>query len=386
MIRRNLFYLTWFFFLISCKDHRNLDQNAREFSPKLTLIANDTLTFSVGSQFNVHTRYVRKCLIKNKPYLGAVNEISNDLEFFALSEEGENFKVNFQLDGPNGVGKLKAFEIISDSTLLIASTYRIRLYVTDFDGNLLRTIKTNEIERKGKPFVQTYYTHQPLIHDKRSDSFYVYTGVDTDFRGPGIWSGTMFLKMPNEIDSPPKHVFELSSYFNDFVYGAFFSHNSHVLMENRYLVMSIPFYNNILIYNLEREEVKEMEAGSKHFGDALPWDSPSFGRDEEFYVSSNSYREVAYDDDNKLLYRMAYRAVEYVGPDGDRRNWDNKLPSVIIINKDFEKVGEIDLPENTVYTRTYFTHNGKLYLSLNHPDNNPSEDQMVFVGFKPEEL
>ena len=44
------------------------------------------------------------------------------------------------------------------------------------------------------------------------------------------------------------------------------------------------------------------------------------------------------------------------------------------------------LPDNTIYTRIYFTHNGKLYLSLNHPDNNPSEDEMVFVGFKPEKL
>ena len=83
---------------------------------------------------------------------------------------------------------------------------------------------------------------------------------------------------------------------------------------------------------------------------------------------------------------MAYRGVDYIGADGQRRNWDNKLPSVIIINSNFEKVGEIDLPVNTIYNWMYFTHNGKLYLSLNHPDNNPSEDEMVFVGFKPEKL
>ena len=108
------------------------------------------------------------------------------------------------------------------------------------------------------------------------------------------------------------------------------------------------------------------------------------GLSESFYVPSNSYREIAFDKENKLLYRLAYRGVDYTGPDGQRRNWDNKPPSVIIINSDFEKVGEVDLPINTIYTRMYFTHNGKLYLSLNHPDNNPSEDQMVFVGFKPE--
>jgi hypothetical protein len=105
---------------------------------------------------------------------------------------------------------------------------------------------------------------------------------------------------------------------------------------------------------------------------------------EEFYVTSNSYRELAYDKENQLIYRLAYRKVDYSGPGGKNRTWDNKPPSIIILNSDFEKIGEVDLPVNTIYTRMFFTHDGKLYLSLNHPDNNPSEDQMVFVGFKPE--
>jgi len=139
---------------------------------------------------------------------------------------------------------------------------------------------------------------------------------------------------------------------------------------------------------MESEEMMEVKAGSKYFWDILPWDSPKPTVDghEEFYVTSNSYRELEYDMQNKLLYRLAYRGLDYLGPNGQRRNWDNKQPSVIIINSDFEKVGEFDPPVNAVYTRMHFTHNGKLYLSLNHPDNNPSEDQMVFVGFKPERL
>jgi hypothetical protein len=132
----------------------------------------------------------------------------------------------------------------------------------------------------------------------------------------------------------------------------------------------------------------EREGGSKYFGDVLPMEGSKSTSDlhEEFYITSNSYRELAYDEENKLLYRLAYRGVDYTGPDGQQRNWDNKLPSVIIINSNFEKIGEIDLPVNQIYNWMYFTYNGKLYLSLNHPDNNPSEDEMVFVGFNPEKL
>ncbi|WP_339926500.1 DUF4221 family protein [uncultured Cyclobacterium sp.] len=370
----------------SCKEAKELNPTPREFDQKMTLVPTDTLTIPIGYRSDVYSRYVKTCNIGNVPYLGVVNVNTNDLEFYALSDKGEDFKVRFHLDGPNAVGQLMAFEVISDSTLLIASTYRIRLYVTDFEGNVIKTIKTDDTSRKGKPYVQMYYTQRPLVYHKSNDDFYVFTKVDTDYNGPGIWSGTMFMKIANSVNEPIQHILELPTFFNDFVHGAFFSHGSHVLIEDRYLVLGIPFYNNILIYDLEKEELIEKEAGSRHFGDALPWEHAESGNSESFYVPSNSYREIAYDEENKLLYRLAYQGVDYIGPDGEQRNWDNKLPSVIMINSDFEKVGEVDLPLNTIYTRMYFTHNGKLYLSLNHPDNSPSEDKMVFVGFKPEKL
>jgi len=373
-------------FWTSCKEDKELDPTPRQFDQRITLVPTDTLTIPIGYRSDVYSRYVKTCNIGNIPYLGVVNENTNELEFYALSEKGDDFKVRFQLDGPNAVGQLKAFEVISDSTLLIASTYRIRLYVTDFEGNLEKTIETGNTTRKGKPFVQIYYTQEPLVYHKDMDDFYVFTRVDTDYFSPGIWSGTMFLKIHNRDDESNTHMFELPSRFNKYVYSGYFSHSSHVLVDDRHLVFGIPFYNNIFIYDLKKEELIEREAGSKHFGDALPWDNAVSGMSESFYVPSNSYRELAYDEENKLLYRLAYRKVDYIGPDGQRRNWDNKQPSIIIINSDFEKVGEVDLPLNTIYTRMYFTYNGKLYLSLNHPDNNPSEDEMVFVGYKPEKL
>lgn len=313
-----------------------------------------------------------------------VNENTNELEFYDLTGSKGNFKISFQVDGPNGINQLKAFEVISDSSLLIGSNYRLRLYVSDLSGNILRIVNTYEVERKDKPYVPIYYTFQPLVVSKKKNDFLVFTKVDTDYDGPAIWSGTTFLKITDMQDESAKHVFELPSHLSKFVHRAYFSHSSHLLLDDRYIIFGIPFYNNLLIFDLEHEELIERKSGSRHFGDALPWDHPTMEGHVEFYVTSNSYRELAYDDENKLLYRLAYQGVDYTGPDGMRRNWDNKPPSVIIINSDFEKVGEVGLPVNTVYTRTYFTHNGKLYLSLNHPDNNPSEDQMVFVGYKPE--
>jgi|GEM_PF-1281958 len=386
MMKNLLFCFSLLLFLVSCRKINDLDQLPRVFNQTFTLIPYDTLIIPVGSQSNVYSKYVKKIKISGTDYLGVVNEKTNELELYALNNDVDNLKIHFETEGPNGIGQLRAFELISDSTLLIGSTYRIRLYITDFEGNIQKTLKTDIADRKGYPFIQNYSTNQPLEYGEDRHALFVYTGVDTDFNSPGKWSGTMFLRLPDLEDESARHVFELPSHLSKYVHGAYFSHSSHLLMDDRYLVLALPFYNDILIFDLETEELIEKPAGSKHFGDALPWDNAVSGMSESFYVPSNSYREIAYDKENKLLYRFAYRGVDYTGPDGMRRNWDNKPPSVIIINSDFEKVGEVDLPVNTIYTRMYFTHDGKLYLSLNHPDNNPSEDEMVFVGYKPEKL
>jgi hypothetical protein len=388
---RTILTLVFSFCFLACSQYQKeetgeLDPSPRKFNEKLTLMPTDTLTIPIGQRSDVYSRCIRKCQIQGISYLGVVNQNTNEIEFYSLSRREDDFKIHFQQEGPDGVGSIRAFEYISDSTLLIGGSFRIRLYVTDLKGSLQQTINTYLVERKDKPFVQSYATNQPLLVDRIRKDLYVYTPVNTDYNLPGKWSGTMFLKIPELDDELARHVFELPSHLSKYVHGAYFSHSSHLMMDDRYLVLAIPFYNNILIYDLESEELIERPAGSKHFGDALPWDNAVSGMSESFYVPSNSYREIAYDEENKLLYRLAYRGVDYTGPDGQRRNWDNKPPSIIIINSDFEKVGEVDLPTNTIYTRSYFTHRGKLYLSLNHPNNNPSEDQMVFVGFKPEKL
>ncbi|WP_240469667.1 DUF4221 family protein [Cyclobacterium sp. SYSU L10401] len=370
----------------SCTKDQSLNPLPRDYTARMTLLPSDTLRIPIGYRSNVYSKYIKKCEINGVPFLGVVNENTNELEFYSLTKRKEDFKIPFQAEGPNGVGSIRGFELISDSTLLIGSSLRIRLYVTDLEGNLQKTLKTDIIERKGLPFVQLYYTYQPLMFNRKKNDLFVLARADTDVNFPGKWTGTVFLKIPELDDESARHIFELPSHLGKYVHGAYFTHSSHLLMDDRYLVLAIPFYNDILIYDLETEELIEKPAGSKHFGDALPWDNAVSGMSESFYVPSNSYREIAYDKENQLLYRLAYQGVDYIGPDGQRRNWDNKPPSVIIINSDFEKIGEVDLPVNTIYTRMYFTHDGKLYLSLNHPDNNPSEDQMVFVGFKPEEL
>src|SRR5690554_3525493 len=142
-------HLIWLFCLLSCNQNgeNDLDTAPRIYNDRLTLIPSDTLVIPISDRSNVYSRYVKKCRIKGKPYLGVVNENTNELEFYDLADAKGNFKISFQSDGPNGINQIKAFEMISDSTLLIGSNYRLRLYVSDLKGNILRILNTYGMER-----------------------------------------------------------------------------------------------------------------------------------------------------------------------------------------------------------------------------------------------
>lgn len=359
-----------------------LDPDPREFKDQVTLVPSDTLKVPLEKTSNIHSNYVALEELDGKPYLGVVNENSNELEFYALKDPHENFKVKFLREGPNGIGTLKGFVSLGDSSLLVGSSDRTQLFVADLEGNIIRRYKT-KVDRKDKPYVQIYYSTQPLIFSASINSIFVFTRVDTDYSTPGLWSGTSFLKITDHPHEELSHVFELPENLSAYVHGAFFSHSSHVMIDEKYLVLGVPFYNDLILYDMATEQVFQRPAGSKYFGDVLPWPKPDNERDEEFYVSSNSYQGLIYDELNKLLYRIALRGVDYMDLNGERRGAEDKIPSLIILDEDMEKVGEWDLPSATFNTRTSFSYEGRIYLSLNHPDRNTSEDELVFVGFKP---
>ncbi|AFL84284.1 hypothetical protein Belba_1678 [Belliella baltica DSM 15883] len=374
--------------LISCEEQastrHSLDPSPRKFDNIITLVFDDTLSIPIGQRTNVFSSYISKKRIKGKDYLGLVNENTNHLEFYGLSDDAENFSIKYQQEGPNGVRTIKAFEVLSDSTLLIGSSWRRDLYVTDFSGNVLNKINSVEKERAdGKPYVQIYYTEKPLIYREKNQSIFTFAKADQDYNSPGLWSGTYFAKFSLLDGQVMEHSLSLPEHLSTLVYSAFFSHSSHLLYGKNQLIVSLPFLNDLLIYDLDSETVTYGEAGHSEYGDILPLDKPSQDHDEQEYLESNSYREIAYDNETGYLYRFAYEGMDYKDLDGRRRTWDNKKPSIIILDKEMKKVGEYHLPIDQFYTRMFFTYQGKLYVSINHPDNNPSEDELIFVGIKP---
>ncbi len=98
-------------------------------------------------------------------------------------------------------------------------------------------------------------------------------------------------------------------------------------------------------------------------------------------VLSGGYFNIIFDRFREVYYIFAYHGREI-----DSRNTVEELMdmvkypsqfSIVILNKDLTKVGEVLLEKNKYYMENFFVGREGLYLSLNHPLNPEFTDDLI---------
>ncbi len=80
----------------SCTKDQSLDPLLRDYTERMTLLPSDTLRTPIGYRSNVYSKYIKKCEIDGVPFLGVVNENTNELEFYSLTKSEDDFKIFFR--------------------------------------------------------------------------------------------------------------------------------------------------------------------------------------------------------------------------------------------------------------------------------------------------
>ena len=109
----------------------------------------------------------------------------------------------------------------------------------------------------------------------------------------------------------------------------------------------------------------------------------SIAESMKMFAENPEYRVLIYDKYRNVYYRFAYPGIE-VKPDDDvfKLGEFRRVFSVMIIDKDFNLIGETLMPENTYNVNMFFVNEAGLWLSTNHVDNpNFEEDAINFELF-----
>lgn len=146
-------------------------------------------------------------------------------------------------------------------------------------------------------------------------------------------------------------------------------------------VYSFRVKEDIVVASLDHREIKQVKVTSRYMGDVT-----GVQEDTEWGPKQNlelaRYGDLIYDPYREVYYRFAYPKVSL---ENDMNWWGKsifgrKKFSVIILDKDFQIIGETLFPESIYNSYVFFVREDGLYISRDYQMlyGNQSDDYMTF--------
>lgn len=367
------------------------EENASEYNKSMDLVSREILEFPLDSNLRFTTYSVGVSSIEGREYLSFLDADLMTLVIFDYKDTNKSRKVQFEYEGPNGVGNLatSAHYLHSfDSIYLFHHWSGVLLHMTD-SGKIINRyplVDYGDTPKLPMPFPNTA---APMLYAQGKLLIpCTITLYQNDYRDyPSSLSVDLETEKVNYLSVFPE-------LYNEVYWGTKFKYEPAMAYNptSDELVLSYPvdpFLQNI---NLRTGEVSQHFVGSEHF-EAIP----PFKQDPSHYLkrvkgtrdleeddhsmSTSDYRGIYYDQNHNLYYRVAL-----IRPTVERLSV-SRVPdfSIMILNERFEKLGEC-LFSSKVYdpSKIFISSTGiNLFRRDMHDEN---ENKIVIEVFEPAEI
>jgi hypothetical protein len=376
-LKYQLFIIVLFFlaFVLSCK---NINY---EKSYNLGLIESDSLlVIPIPSDVITNSRHVQFLYGKEQIKLLAY-ATSNSLLFFNIDSQNLYKHVRFERYGPNGIGTIRGFHVISPDSILIISQFSIMLF--DSEPNLLKKNDLHSIKHNLHNFLSpSNRNYNPVV--RLEDRFYFSTFM-FDLDRDDLLSSSVGVCYDINEDS----IFPMSVNYPMFPYG----------YDSKGLYYSRLFYNNKWLYSFVFfDEIYVLEESghytlisapsSMRSNDKLHKISARINSSPHQQVRNPKYMALTFDPWQDVFYRFFYPGFD--SPEGEKEDFYDSLLdtpvcfSIIILNAKLEIVGETRMPFQMYDPGSFFVSENGLFIALhaNHPEYNP--DSLKYARFSVE--
>ncbi len=362
--------LLLFTLLVSCSD-RTTQKTEYE------LIKSDSLiNIHIGKSVDPVTNNLDYYTENGMEYL--IYAHMNDLHLFDLKSREKIEMVRYQQYGPDGIGNLNGFYIHNLDSIFLFNHFGMIL--TNSKGKVLKRIKLHD-----------HIDENILIAINPNNSHIYNRTINQNNR---LLIPTYSIEFKPEIVEtlPMGLIYELEDDSITLSKNLYPKKKGHEYGSSRVVNDSIIVYSfldnhSLFVYN-QNNPHKEYYCKSKYA--PRTFTDLGVGSDlrESVMISieMQKYSSLLYDPYKKLYYRIFYPGYEVDKNQTLEYYWimkDNlKVFSVMIINEQFEAIGETLMPEDHYNPDTYFINKDGLHFSLhvNHPEFDA--DYLKFVNFK----
>ncbi len=315
----------------------------------------------------------------SETYLGILNQLTNSVRIYDLAKRDLYKVIEFEIDGPNGVGEIEGFKIHNWDTILINSRYK--LFFTDTTARPFFRFDFLKENSSGfeSGILMNEARRQAII---AGNQLFIDISPDVDFT---VIKDVRKARLKNILDLKTKRVRTDLGFTENYFKGIYpiqyigLTSSTYNSQSNKF-IYSLPAYAN-LIETDHNGYYKEYYAGSECCNN-IPYlnnNNPSKKEYHQHYFTSPFFDAVIYDPFRKLYYRILLKGMSI--EKFNERDWRRGFV-VIIIDESFKKIGEVEFDISSGLS------NGMYYVSeegLNLFKASPNEGELMFYTFLPKD-
>lgn len=317
---------------------------------------------------------------KGKEYLSFLNYRTNQILFYDFATSEFLFKLKLNSEGPNGVVQPTGFYIKDFDNIYVSSYAYNGLMKVDTLCNLIQKIPYGMTSTGYKvipsynpsshPYIppvviddKIYITQNAVNHFHPIAETPVSVIIDTVYKKCESLSLTYDILTADELQANDSR-FSRAYNGKEFIYSFYVS-------------------EDIIVASIDHSEIKKIKVKSKYI------DSPTARQEDteqgpKLNLELARYGDLIYDPYREVYYRFAYPKTTLE----DNINWWGKAVygrkkfSVIILDKDYQVIGETLFPESIYNSYVSFVHKDGLYISRDYQMlYGGNEDYMSFELF-----
>jgi hypothetical protein len=365
-------------FLCGCHTEKSQDINEWQLgiTDKKIVLAIDSLTINHTKALQLYTDSA------NQEYLcyANVHKSKNQLLIFDLQKQTLSKRIDLATEGPHGVGSMSNFYLKDWATLYVTSYSTQFVGVVDEVGQLKHKINYSLTTQQEAVFPSITDYHNPILFEKDK--------ILLPILPDGNWTYMSQADLDKkricvQIDSKTKEVRYLPLTFpkDYWVEGKKDPIFSRVKAADNYVYSFLG--DNHLYVTKDHKKTEKYFAGSAFFQKVAPHPK-NMNQVEDYirFMSQNAYYDyLMYDAYREVFYRFVSLGAE-LKPNDNIEQIAAYPPqvSIIIIDKNFKKIGETKLPPSRFLVSNAFVSKDGLYISENHPANPQSQDNYLIFN------
>lgn len=375
---KNIFFLLCgvSVFIASCSDNQNTSDSDNSIVYPYTLELEQTMSFPIDENTSYESNNLITHVEEGIEYLVVENKFSNSLQFYSIISGALAKELFLEKEGPNGINEIHGFTIICSDSIVIYDKYKASALLINSEGEVIDRLKLKEGE--DNYINHASMTRLPNIFFNGKLHMYIFPRIKLNDKA--FFNEQNKFEWEYDVDSKTSKFSNTTwpDLYKGKFWGFYHTFPSRIKGSGDFLVYSYGIDKNLHTVSSDGEH-NQFEAKSDYINEDIQPLALN-GNMNEYFMENGIYGMIMYDQYREVYYRVAGLKTSYFGASNKPKSDFDKPYSIIILDKNFKKMGEKILrPVHNYLVKDWFICKEGLCISSSNQFNKEiNEDLMQF--------